>query len=388
MKALRIGIIGTGIIANEHMLRYNDIPGVTVVAACDIQSVKLEAFCDKYGIENRYTDYRKLLERDDLDAVDVCLHNNLHAPISIAVMASGKDCYCEKPMAGSYADALAMYKASERFGRKLHIQLGMLYGGQMIAAKRFIDAGRLGDIYHVRSYGYRRRGRPFVDGYAEKEFDSTYWAGHGALYDMGVYHISQLLYLLDMPEVKKVSGKIYQELDMPMRERKASGFDVEELGTGYVKFKGNLTMDIIESWAIHGNAFPASCLYGSKGGLMLSGKSNPQGLTYYNEIEGYPCEADVNVGQQDYYLNRHDPERWRFENSQTMWVAILRGECSDFKTKDIALRTMLISEGIFLSDQIGREVDAEEIPDMSRSIAIKRQETSFGTLEYPHFPFI
>lgn len=387
MREIRIGIIGTGIIAHEHLKRYGEIPGVKVVAACDLQEAKLNAFCDEYGIEARYTDYRKLLKRDDMEAVDVCLHNNLHAPISVAVMASGRDCYCEKPMAGSYADALAMYNAADRLGRRLHIQLGMLYGAQMIAARRFVDAGLLGDIYHARSYGYRRRGRPFVDGYAEKEFDSSHWAGHGALFDMGVYHISQLLYLLGMPRVRSVSGGIYQKLDMPAREREISGFDVEELGTGYVKFEGGLTMDIIESWAIHGGAFPASSLYGSRGGLTLAGRSNPNGLTYFSELEGYPCETDVNVGQQDYYLNRHDPGRWMYENSQTMWIGILRGECEDIRSRDIALETMLISEGIFLSDQLGREVRAEEIPQLSRSNAIKRQQTEFGLLEYPDCPF-
>jgi len=387
MKEIRIGLIGTGIIAHDHVDRYNNIPGVKVVAACDLQEGKLNAFCDRYHIENRYSDYRKLLERDDLDAVDVCLHNNLHAPIAVAVMASGKDCYCEKPMAGSYKDARAMYEAADYYGKKLHIQLGMLYGGQMIAAKRFVDSGLLGKVYHARSYGYRRRGRPFVDGYAEKEFDSATWAGHGALFDMGVYHISQLLYLLGMPAVKKLSGKIYQELAMPARERTVSGFNVEELGMGFVKFADDLTMDIIESWAIHGGAFPASSLYGSKGGLTLSGKDNAQGLTYFHEIKGYPCETEVNVGLQDYYLNRHDPGRWCYENTQTMWIGILRGECEDIRTRDIALETMLISEGIFLSDQLKREVDAEEIPHLSQSIAIRSQETPFGRLEYPANPF-
>ena len=52
----------------------------------------------------------------------------------------------------------------------------MLYGGEVIAAKKLIDEGYLGKIYHARSYGYRRRGRPYVDGYGEREFDSSQWA--------------------------------------------------------------------------------------------------------------------------------------------------------------------------------------------------------------------
>lgn len=387
MKEIRIGLIGTGVIAHQHAKWYQEIPGVKMVAACDLQEGKLNAFCDQYGIEHRYVDYRKLLERDDIDAVDVALHNNLHAPLSVAVMASGKDCYCEKPMAGAYADAAAMYEAADFYGKKLHIQLGMLYGGQMIAAKKLIETGALGDIYHARSYGYRRRGRPFVDGYAEKEFDDAHWAAHGALFDMGVYHISQLLYLMNLPKVKSVSGRIYQELDMPAEQRKISNFSVEELGTGYVKFEGNLTMDIIESWAIHGGPFPASALYGSKGGLRLSAPDGKEGLTYYHELAGYPCETNVDVGTQDYYLSRHDPKRKYYENSQAMWVGILRGEVEPIDTRTIALQTMLISEGIFLSDQLGREIRADEIPELSKSLAIRKQEAPFGVLEYPPHPF-
>ena len=127
-----MGIIGTGLIAHAHMEMYKDIPGVTVAAACDIRPKVLEEFCNKYGIKDQYADYRQLLQRDDLDSVDVCLHNNLHAPMAIEVMKSGRHCYCEKPMAGSYADAKAMMDAAKLFGKKLHIQLSFLYGAQAL----------------------------------------------------------------------------------------------------------------------------------------------------------------------------------------------------------------------------------------------------------------
>lgn len=388
MKEIRIGIIGTGIIAHEHARHYREIPGVTIVAACDLQRDKLDAYCDEYGIANRYLDYRELLKRDDLHAVDVCLHNNLHAPISVAVMESGKDCYCEKPMAGSYIDAEAMRSAAVQLGRRLHIQLAMLYGKQMIAAKSVVDSGIMGRIYHARSYGYRRRGRPYVDGYAEKEFDSAYWAGHGALFDMGVYHISQLLYLLNTPKVASISGSIYQELDMPAARRRESGFDVEELGVGFVKFEDGLTMDILESWAIHGDAFPPSSLHGAQGGLKLGSERNPSDLSFYSEIAGYPAQSTLDVEGQDFYLRRHDPMRGFYENNQTLWIGVLRGECPAIDTPKIALETMLISEGIFLSSQLGREIAADEVRELSRSISITRQETPFGELTYPENPYL
>ena len=377
MKEIRIGIIGTGIIAHSHAQDYAKIPGVTIAAACDLQKPKLEKFCEKYKIENSYENFREMLKRSDIDAVDVCLHNNLHAPVSIEVMRAGKHCYCEKPMAGSYADAAAMIAVSEETGKHLHVQLAQLYTAVTHAARKLIASGTLGDLYHARSYGYRRRGRPFVDGYAEKEFNSKYWASGGALYDMGVYHISQLLFILGLPKVERVSGQVYQKLDMHEGRRKEGGFNVEELGVGLVKFSGGLTMDILESWAIHAVDFPPSFIAGSKGGISLG-----EDLIFTSEISGYPAVTKLDLAKEVYRTHQIDPSLALYDNSIAHWVGGLRGECKLFDTKNIALQTMLVSEGIYQSGAKGREVTAEEIQHDSVPSHIQEQETGFGKLNY------
>ena len=78
LKKIRIGIIGAGQIARSHLMKYQEIPDAEVVAVCDINETILNQVCVEYNIPNRYTNFRKMLERDDLDAVDVCLHNNYH----------------------------------------------------------------------------------------------------------------------------------------------------------------------------------------------------------------------------------------------------------------------------------------------------------------------
>lgn len=248
-SAIRIGLIGTGQIGKMHLDRYKDIPGAQVVAACDIYEQEVKRVGELYNIPHTYTDFRKLLERDDLDAVDVCLHNNFHAPVTIEALRAGKHVYCEKPIAGSYADGKAMVQAANETGKMLHIQLGTLYRKETKAAKTLIDDGKLGRLYHARSTGFRRRNRPFVDGYGTPHFTRKETAAGGALLDMGVYHIAQMLYLLGNPEVTRISGKVYQELDMLEDRRQQSGFNVEELGIGLIKFKGGLTLDLIEAWA-------------------------------------------------------------------------------------------------------------------------------------------
>lgn len=378
MKEIRVGIIGTGIIAHQHMNMYKDIPGVKVAAACDIRPDVLEEFCGKYGIEESYADYRELLKRDDLDSVDVCLHNNLHAPVAIEVMESGKHCYCEKPIAGSYADAKSMIDAAEHFGKKLHVQLSFLYGSEAWAAKSIIDNGYVGKIYHARSCGFRRRGRPYVDGYGEKEFDSKYWAGGGALFDMGVYRISQILYLMGLPKLERVSGQAYQEVEMDENRRGISRFDVEELGVGFAKFENNITMDIIESWAVHLGALGESVICGDKGGISLSP------VTYHSNMADLAMDASFELGGDDYRHHQLDPKFEHMDNSQKHWIYALRGEVEQIDTPAIALDTILLSEGIYLSGKLGREVTADEIRAMSRSTAVTSQETPFGVIKYKY----
>ena len=388
-REVRIGIIGAGVIAHSHMQGYAEIPGVKIVAACDINAPKLKEFCELYKIENSYADFREMLKRDDIEAVDVAVHNNLHTPLSIAVMRAGKHCYCEKPMSGSFTDAAAMYKASEETGQMLHIQLARIYDSTTKAAKKFIDAGKLGHIYHARSYGYRRRGRPYVDGYAEKEFDMAWIAAHGALYDMGVYHISQLLYLMGLPKLERVSGKVYQEIAMDPVRQKNCNFDVEELGLGFAFYENDLTLDILESWAIHGGPFPPSGIYGSAGGVEMGyGRptDNPfeTALTLYDEDLNYPRVIKLDIGAEDGRLRQADPEYAYYSGSQPHWIAVLRGQCELLPTKDIALETMRVSEGIFLSSTLKREIFADEIPSLCKSTAIREQETPFGILKYDY----
>jgi predicted dehydrogenase len=388
MKEINIALIGTGLIAHEHAANYRDIDGVKILAACDINEKKLNAFCDKWDIPHRYADYRELLKRDDVHVVDVCLHNNLHAPISVAVMAAGKHCYCEKPMAGSYTDAVAMKDAAAHFGVKLHIQLALLYNAQTACAKTLVDSGRLGKIYHARSSGYRRRDRPFVDGYGEKEFVSKHWAGHGALFDMGVYHISQLLYLLNTPKVERISGAFYQELEMDESRRLESGYDVEELCVGLVKFENGFSMSIQECWAIHGSQFPYSSIHGSEGGLQFSCTFTGKHVTYFTIADGYPADSPIDVTQEQFRRLNIDPSHSLYSNSQKHWIGVLRGECEPIDTPHIGLQTMLISEGLYLSGELNREILADEIPSLSKSNAINRQDTPFGELTYPPHPFV
>lgn len=365
MNPIRIGFVGVGQIAKHHLANYAKIPGAQVVAAADVNREELARVAEQYKIPYTTTDFREMLKRGDIDAVDVCLHNNFHAPVTIEALRAGKHVYCEKPMAGAYADAKAMLDTAQETGRKLSIQLATVFAKETKIAKRLIDAGKLGRIYHARSTGYRRRGRPFVDGYGTASFVKKEVASGGALYDMGVYHISQMLYLLGAPAVTRISGKVYQETGMDEGRRKSSGYSVEELGLGFVKLANNITLDIIESWAIHLNAFEGSSIVGSEGGLRLSP------LSFHSTLADIEMNSTFEVDAVDWRWHQLDPLQEAYDSPQHHWIAALQGKVQLLPTAQIALATMLISEGIYLSDRLGREVTPDEVMSHSKSTAVK-----------------
>ncbi|MCX7681875.1 MAG: Gfo/Idh/MocA family oxidoreductase [Anaerolineae bacterium] len=363
---VRIGIIGVGQIGKHHLDIYRkQVPDAEIVAIADINEQELDRVAEMYGIPYKYTDFRKLLERDDIEAVDVCLHNNLHMPVTVAAFEAGKHVYCEKPMAGSYRDAAVMLQKARELDRKLLIQLRDIFVPETKAARAIIEAGLLGKPYYARSTGFRRRGRPYVDGYGSAAFVQKKVAAGGAMYDMGVYHITTILYLLQNPRVLRISGKVYQETEMDPVRRAQSGYDVEELGVGFVRLENGITLDIIEAWAIHLDGFEGSFIAGTQGGIRLE----PFGF-FYN-IGDLEFNCTVNLEAFDWRLHSLRENADAYDHPQNHWVAALQGRVELLPIAEVALNTMLISEGIYLSDRLGREVSAEEVEAMSESTAVQ-----------------
>jgi predicted dehydrogenase len=362
---IRVGIIGCGQIAQHHLTQYSKMSGdVSVVAVADINEACAKASAEKYSVPHVYTDFRKLLERDDLDAVDVCLHNNFHRPMTEAALRAGKHVYCEKPMAGSYRDAAAMLETAKQTGKKLAIQLSTIYSNETRAAKELIDAGELGQPFFARSTGWRRRGRAFVDGYGTPTFVQKKFSAGGALYDMGVYHIAQVLYLLGNPLPQRISGKTYQKMEMDAGRAKTSGYDVEELGIGMVRLAGDITLDIIEAWAIHLDAFEGSCIVGNKAGVRL----HPFGL--FRSVGHLDISSTADLERAHFRWSNVVGDQSSYAGPQQHWIAALQGKVPLLPTAEIALNTMLISEGIYLSSTRGCEVSAEDVAKESVSTAV------------------
>ena len=132
MAKLKAGVVGAGIIGKSHVRRYMEMSGgVELTALADIDEAEARRVAQSNGIPRVFTDCRGLIAMEELDTVDVCLPNFLHAPVSIAALEAGKHVYCEKPMARTGDEAKAMYEAAQKAGKQLHVQMGTVFTREM-----------------------------------------------------------------------------------------------------------------------------------------------------------------------------------------------------------------------------------------------------------------
>jgi predicted dehydrogenase len=158
-KELRIGLIGTGLMARTHTNGYKRIGDFfpelayrpVLKTVCSRTEDKVQAFAAQWGFESYETDWKKVVARDDIDAVDICTPNDMHADIAIAAADSGKMVLCEKPLARTVREAQMMVDAIEKAG----VPNTVFYNYRRIPAvtliKQIIDSGKLGKIFHYRS---------------------------------------------------------------------------------------------------------------------------------------------------------------------------------------------------------------------------------------------
>ncbi|MEZ6094810.1 MAG: Gfo/Idh/MocA family oxidoreductase [Pirellulaceae bacterium] len=157
-KELRIGMIGYGFMGRAHTNAYATVNHFfdleyrpVLKAACARNAEQIQKFANNWGYESIETDWRKLIARDDIDAVDICVPNNLHKEIAIAAAQAGKAILCEKPLAMNSEEGLEMCEAVEKAGVANMVWYNYRRVPAVTLAKNMIDAGALGKIFHYRS---------------------------------------------------------------------------------------------------------------------------------------------------------------------------------------------------------------------------------------------
>ena len=157
-KQLRIGMVGYGFMGRTHSNAYRRVPNFfnleytpVLKAVCARDAEKVKAFADQWGYESIESDWRKLVERPDIDAIDICTPNNLHKDIALAAAANGKMILCEKPLSMNVAEGEEMCQAVEKTKVLNTVWYNYRRVPAVTFAKQLIDEGKLGRIFHYRA---------------------------------------------------------------------------------------------------------------------------------------------------------------------------------------------------------------------------------------------
>src|ERR1019366_3333718 len=157
-KPLNIGMIGYGFMGRAHSNAYCQVGNFfdlayepVLKAACARDAAKVKAFADNWGYQSTETDWRKLIERKDIDCIDICTPNNSHYEIAIAAAQAGKMILCEKPLAMNGPEGLKMVEAVEKAKVPNMVWYNYRRVPACTLARQLIDEGRLGKIFHYRA---------------------------------------------------------------------------------------------------------------------------------------------------------------------------------------------------------------------------------------------
>ncbi len=205
-KKVRVGIIGTGWIAEAHMASYLKMPDVEIVAGADLVEGKAEAFFQKYDRKVKcYRSHKEMLDDESLhlDAVSVCTYNRTHAECAIYALQKGVHVLLEKPMCVTLEEAVAIRKAEKESGKILSVGFQPRLDANMKMIKKIVESGKLGKVYYIQTGGGRRRGIPTPYGTSFIEEET---AGIGALGDIGCYSLDMVLNAVGYPKPLTVTG--------------------------------------------------------------------------------------------------------------------------------------------------------------------------------------
>ena len=372
-KKVRVGIIGTGWIADSHIIALKKQPDVEIVAGADIIPGKAAAFFAKHGVEGVKCDYKDGEEMVNdkslaLDAVSICTYNRQHAPCAIQALNAGVHVLLEKPFTVTLDEAVEVMRAEKKSGKVLSIGFQPRLDDNMIMVKDVVQSGVLGQIYYIQTGGGRRRGIPTPFGTTFIE-DAT--AGLGALADIGCYSLDMVLNAIGYPKPLTVSGyksaffgtdpnySGYKKCGHPEYYKK---FGVDDFAAAFVRLEGGIILDFRIAWAMNLDTAGDTIIYGTKGSLCIPSTECWNGtiggdLTIYHEVAGKQVETKI----PQIFPKAGAPTNFD-KKIRTFLDACKNGTPAPVPSSQI-LYNQAILDGIAKSSDLGREIEIE-IPEI------------------------
>jgi predicted dehydrogenase len=302
MKKLRCGFVGGGAIMRVHANVLSARPDVELAAVAEVSEPVLDAAAEAFRIPGKYADFHAMFDQEDLDFAVVCVPNAFHADATLSALRAGSHVLCEKPPAMNASQAEEMAQEAGQRNLRLLYGLHLRFSSETEAAHRYLEAGRLGDVYHASIQGFRRRGIPGLGSW----FTTKAMAGGGALIDIGVHALDRAHYLMGRPKPVAASGvaharfgvdpSTYNFIGMWGTAVPGGPFDVDDLSAAILRFENGASLMIQVSWAANTEEGSDLRVMGTQGGLQIDAQNN---LKVISEDNGYIADITPHFKKSD-----------------------------------------------------------------------------------------
>ena len=359
-KILKAGIVGCGGIANgKHLPAIRKLKEVEITACCDLIEERAVKAAEEYGAAGArvYTDYKEMIDKEELDIVYVLTPNKSHSPISVYALEHDCHVMCEKPMAKTYEDAKKMLDAAKRTGKKLTIGYQNRFRQDSLYLKKVCEAGELGDIYYAKAHAVRRRAVPTWGVFLNEEEQ-----GGGPLIDIGTHALDLTLWTMDNYKPKSVKGAVFKKLGDQKETGNAWGdwdpekYTVEDSAFGFITMENGAVIVLESSWALNTlDVKEAKCtLCGTKAGADMedSLRINTAHLGKLTTIK-----PELAAGGVDFFEGRSGkPE----DIEARQWIDAVLNDTEPTVKPEQAIVVTRILEAIYESAKTGKEIVFED----------------------------
>lgn len=354
MSKVRVGVIGAGFIGNIHVQALQHVPEAEVLAVASKTPGKAAKFAAERGVPDGYEDYRRILERDDIDAVTVGVPNYLHEAIVTAAAEAGKHILCEKPFARSLPEGQRMLAAVEKAGVKMVYGEMLCFAPKYVRAKTLVDEGALGEVFLVKQ-GEEHDG-PHSDWFWDVER-----SGGGVLLDMGCHSIEFARWVFGKPKVKSVVA----HLGTYVHGDKTRG---DDHSLCIVEFEGDKVGVAENSWAKTGGVDDRCEIYGTHGNTRADLIKGNALLTHSKAGYGYAVEK---AGATQGWTFTGFEEEWNYGFPQEMqhFINVINGAEEPIETGEDGMEVLKIIYAAYQSAGEGRRIEwPYEPPEVEKPI--------------------
>jgi predicted dehydrogenase len=331
-KAIRLGLVGVGAAAQvNHIPALRKTEGIELVALADRDPEKAQRVAQKFQVERAYRRIEELLGDDEIDAVDVCTPNFLHAPMAIAALEAGKHVLCERPLARSADEAAAMAKAAKKADRVLMCAVQHRFRADAQLLRTFVEKGELGELFFAKAGWLRQR----------TDWDSDEWrrqkreSGGGVVLDLGFQMLDLSLWIMGSPKVKAVTASVH---------RSRTG-EVEDSASAFLRLENGTALTLELTWGLlMEKDFAYVNLFGSGGAALL----NP--LRVHKGMHGTLVNVTPTLDQgRNQYKHSIEAQIGHFAD-------VLRKGARPIGAADEILPVMELMDAIYRSAEQGKEV--------------------------------